>query len=62
MAESKLQKLARIPSGSVDQQPLAQVPKLPKIFYDRHPEDREALDQYQKDWEDYFKKSASRAS
>lgn len=61
-AETKEQKLARVPSGGTGQKPLPSWPKLPQPFYDRHPEDKALLDQYQKDCEEFFKKAASRSS
>lgn len=62
MAETKEQKLARIPSGASANIPLPEWPKLPESFYKRHPEDKEALDRYQAQCQEFFKKAASRAS
>lgn len=62
MAETKADKLKRIPAGADGQRPIPTWPKLPESFYRRHPEDKEALDQYQRDCEEFFKKSGSRAS
>lgn len=62
MAETKAEKMRRIPSGSAPQKPLPQVPRLPQSFYTRHPEDKAELDAYQAAWEEFFKKTSSRAS
>jgi len=62
MALTKAEKLARIPSGGTGQRPIPPWPKLPKCLYDRHPEDKEALDQYQRECDEFFKKTSSRAS
>lgn len=61
MAETKAQKLLRIASGSVSQQPIPEWPRLPEILYKRHPEDKEALDKYHADCIEFFKKSGNRA-
>lgn len=61
-AETKQEKLNRIPSGSITQQPIPPWPQLPKSFYDRHPEDKAALDAYTAAIEDYFKKRSNRES
>lgn len=60
--ENKAEKLRRIPAGSPSNVPLSEWPKLPASFYARHPEDKEALDRYQQDCQEFFKKAASRSS
>lgn len=62
MAETKAEKLRRIPAGTAAQAPLPTWPKLPQSLYRRHPEDKAELDAYQAACEEFFKKAASRAS
>lgn len=55
---TKQQKLARLSGGPDPQRPIPQVPKLPKCFYERHPEDAAMLDAYREEWIRFFKEGA----
>lgn len=62
MAETKNDKMRRIPTGTAGTQPLPEVPKLSPILSKRHPENKPEYDAYDQAWVDFFKKSSNRAS
>lgn len=62
MAETKAEKLRRIPAGTAAQNPLPTVPKLAPILSKRHPELKAEYEAYDLAWETFFKQAESRAS
>lgn len=56
-ANSKDQKLARLSSDETVVPPLPDWPALPKFLKERFPAEAEAIDQYQKECVEFFKKA-----